>query len=60
MRKEKINTDSVSIVKFSTDNKYVATASLDGTVNIFDTIDYKHVRKISGICNEINVIFNKF
>ena len=55
MRKEKINSDSVSVVKFSTDNKYVATASLDGSINIFGSGEYKHLRTISGICNEINV-----
>ena len=56
VRKEKINPDSVSIVKYSTDQKFLATASLDGLVHIFETSEYKHVRTINDINSEINVI----
>jgi WD40 repeat protein len=56
VRKEKINTDSVSIVKYSSDMKYLATASLDGLIHLFETSEYKHLRTISDIGSEINVI----
>ena len=30
-----MNSDSVNFIKFSFDNKYMLTASVDGTINIF-------------------------
>jgi WD40 repeat protein len=56
--KDKINTDSVSIVKYSTDYKYLATAGLDGLIHIFDTTEYKHIRVIDDIDSAINVILS--
>ena len=34
-REEKLNKDSVNFIKFSFDNKYMLTASVDGSINIF-------------------------
>ena len=36
IREEKLNTDSVNFIKFSSDNKYMLTASVDGSINIFN------------------------
>ena len=36
IREEKLNTDSVNFIKFSADNKYMLTASVDGSINIFN------------------------
>ena len=36
IREEKLNTDSVNFIKFSADNKYMLTTSVDGSVNIFN------------------------
>ena len=35
IREEKLNKDSVNFIKFSFDNKYLLTASVDGSINIF-------------------------
>ena len=35
IREEKLNKDSVNFIKFSNDNKYMLTASVDGSINIF-------------------------
>jgi len=35
IREEKLNKDSVNFIKFSYDNKYMLTASVDGSINIF-------------------------
>ena len=36
IKEEKLNQDSVNFIKFSSDNKYMLTASVDGTINIFN------------------------
>jgi ribosome assembly protein SQT1 len=36
IKEEKLNTDSVNFIKFSSDNKYMLTTSVDGSVNIFN------------------------
>lgn len=54
--KEKLNKDSVVSVGFSIDNKYLAVASLDGTVNIFDGESFKLLNTVSGPNSDINVI----
>ena len=35
IKEEKLNKDSVNFIKFSNDNKYMLTASVDGSINIF-------------------------
>ena len=56
IKEEVINTDSISSVKFSFDNKYLVTTGLEGKVNIYETTEYKLIDSISGLCNDINVI----
>ena len=36
IKEEKLNQDSVNFIKFSADSKYMLTASVDGTINIFN------------------------
>jgi len=55
IRKEKINKDSVVNAEFSNDLKFVATASLDGSVNIFETEAFKLVNTFNGSFSDINV-----
>jgi WD40 repeat protein len=55
IRKEKINKDSVVNACFSHDGKYLATASLDGTVNLFDGEEFKLITTVNGSFSEINV-----
>ena len=55
IRKEKINKDSVVNAEFSNDLKFVATASLDGSVNIFETEEFKLVNTFNGSFSDINV-----
>jgi WD40 repeat protein len=57
LKKEKINKDSVVNLEFSNDYKYVASASLDGSVNIFDGQDFKLLKTFNGSFSEINVKF---
>ena len=35
IKEQKLNTDSVNFIKFSFDNKYMLTSSVDGSINIF-------------------------
>ncbi len=55
LKKEKVNKDSVVKVSFSNDGKYLAAGSLDGTVNIFETNEYKIVNTMNGSCSGLNV-----
>ena len=57
IKSEKYNKDSVSFVKISEDEKYVLTASIDGSLNIFDsTKNFSLVAKITDQVEEINWI----
>ena len=56
-RKEKINKDSIVNACFSHDCKYLATASLDGAVNLFDGEDFKLITTVNGSYSEINVLY---
>ncbi len=55
IRKEKMNKDSVVEVALSCDNKFLATACLDGTVSIFDE-EFKLLNQVNGSFSDINVI----
>jgi WD40 repeat protein len=55
IKKEKINKDSVTNVSFSNDYKYLATASLDGTVNVYETQDYTIINTLNEGFSDINV-----
>jgi WD40 repeat protein len=54
IKKEKINKDSVSCVKFSNDNNYLVTGSLDGTVTIFETKEFTILKIVEGSSSEVN------
>jgi WD40 repeat protein len=54
--KEKFNKDSVIAVSFSNCGKFLATASFDGTVNLFETEEYKLMSTVNGSFSDINVI----
>jgi WD40 repeat protein len=56
VKQEILNTDSICHAKVSPDGKYIVTAGLDGKVNIFETVEYKLVDSLTGICNDINVL----
>jgi WD40 repeat protein len=56
IRKEKMNKDSLVTVAFSFDNKLLATACLDGTVNIFDGEEFKLLNTVNGSFSDINVL----
>jgi WD40 repeat protein len=55
IRKEKFNKDSVVNVAFSNDLKYCATASLDGSVNLFNGDDFTLITTVNGSFSDINV-----
>ena len=47
IREEKLNTDSVNFIKFSCDKKYMLTASVDGSINIFNVSkNFELIKKI--------------
>lgn len=56
LKKEKFNKDSVNQVKITVDGKYVLTASLDGTVNVFSSDTLELLRTVEGSFSEINVL----
>ena len=57
MREEKLNTDSVNFIKFSSDNKYMLTASVDGSINIFNVSNnFELINTIKDQDTEINWI----
>jgi WD40 repeat protein len=56
INKEKMNKDSVVTVAFSFDYKLLATACLDGTVNIFDGEEFKLLNTVNGSFSDINVL----
>lgn len=60
IKKEKFNKDSVVNVAFSNDLKYCATASLDGSVNLFNGEDFTLITTVNGSFSDINVSFRKF
>jgi WD40 repeat protein len=49
------HTDSVSDVGFSFDGKYVATASYDSTVKVFETSTGKFLKTLDGPGDSIDV-----
>lgn len=51
---QKLNKDSVNFIKFSNDNKFLITASIDGSINIFDGSDFKLLNTIKDQDAEIN------
>lgn len=55
IKKEKFNKDSVVCVAFSKDYKYLASASLDGSVNIFNGDNFKVLNTVNGSYSDINV-----
>jgi WD40 repeat protein len=55
IKKEKINKDSVTDVFFSNDFKFLATASLDGSVNVWETENYTVIKTVNGSFSDINV-----
>jgi WD40 repeat protein len=55
IKKEKLNKDSVSHVKITSDRKYILTGSLDGTVNIFNSDNLQLIKTVEGSFSEINV-----
>ena len=57
IREEKLNTDSVNFIKFSADNKYMLTASVDGSINIFNiSKNFELINTIKDQDTEINWI----
>ena len=55
IKEEKLNTDSVNFIKFSFDNKYMLTASVDGSINIFNVAkNFEKVETIKDQDTEIN------
>jgi len=57
IREEKLNTDSVNFIKFSSDNKYMLTASVDGSINIFSVSkNFELLNTIKDQDGEINWI----
>ena len=55
IREEKLNKDSVSFIKFSCDNKYLLTASVDGSINIFNVEkNFELIETIKDQDSEIN------
>lgn len=58
IKKEKLNKDSVNFVKYSNDDKYLATASLDGSVNLWNTEDYTIITTVYGSYADINVSYH--
>ena len=57
IKSEKYNKDSVNFIKISSDKKYIVTASVDGTINIFDPYDnFKLLNTINDQDSEINWI----
>jgi WD40 repeat protein len=55
VKQEKTNKDSVNCVAFSSCEKYLATASLDGSCNIYETENYTILNTVNGSFSEINV-----
>lgn len=55
IKKEKINKDSVVSVAYSSDYKYLVTACLDGTVNIYDGDSLQLLNTVNGSYSDINV-----
>ena len=53
---QKINKDSVNFVSFSFDNKYLLTASVDGSVNIFSVPNFELLQTIDDQDQEITFI----
>lgn len=58
IKKEKFNKDSVTHVKITNDGKYILTASLDGTVNIFNSETIEFLKSVEGSFSD--VLVNKF
>ena len=57
IREEKLNTDSVNFIKFSADNKHMLTASVDGSINIFNiSKNFELINTIKDQDTEINWI----
>ena len=57
IREEKLNTDSVNFIKFSSDKKYMLTASVDGSINIFNASkNFELISTIKDQDTEINWI----
>ena len=57
LKEEKYNKDSVNFIKFSKDNKYMLTASIDGSINIFNTKkNFELIDTITDQDSEINWI----
>ena len=57
IKEEKLNTDSVNFIKFSFDNKYMLTASVDGSINIFNVSkNFEKINTIKDQDTEINWI----
>ena len=55
IKTEKINKDSVNFLSFSFDNKYLLSASVDGTINIFDpSNNFSILQTINDQDSEIN------
>ena len=55
IREEKLNKDSVNFIKFSCDKKYMLTASVDGTINIFlVSKNFELINTINDQDSEIN------
>jgi ribosome assembly protein SQT1 len=55
IKEEKLNTDSVNFIKFSSDNKYMLTTSVDGSVNIFNVSkNFELINTIKDQDTEIN------
>lgn len=61
LHKEKLHSDSIAFAKISNDEKYLATAGLEGTVKIWDLEEMINNNKFSMLNNyenstsEINV-----
>ena len=57
IKEEKLNKDSVNFIKFSSDNKYMLTASVDGSINIFSVSNnFELLNTIKDQDTEINWI----
>ena len=55
IKEQKLNTDSVNFIKFSFDNKYMLTASVDGSINIFSVQkNFELINTIKDQDSEIN------
>ena len=56
MKTQKINKDSVNFVSFSFDNKYLLTASVDGSIHIFSVPNFDLIQTIDDQDQEITFI----